>query len=158
MGRFDDLLQMDKTPAPLSQKEEIREVERQIPVRVPVVLKKAPLQSTSEKQEEAVLPPEEQKQVSENERMDEDMLSSYQASMIADIRSLVRRVGKETAFVRLTQEEKQELFDVVYTHKRQGIRTSENEVCRVALNFLLRDYKESGDESMLAKVLKALYS
>lgn len=158
MGRFDDLLQMDKTSTPPPPKEEVREVERQIPIRVPVVLKKAPLQSTSEKQEERVVPPKEQEQAGETETVHENMLASYQSSMIADIRSIVRQVGKETSFVRLTPEEKQELFDVVYTHKRQGIRTSENEVCRIALNFLLRDYKESGEESMLAKVLKALYS
>lgn len=158
MGRFDDLLNIESVPTSQPQKEEVREVERTMSVRVPVVLKKAPLQSTSGTENEGVESQEVAEHADEKKSMFASTLASYQDSMIADIRALVRQVGKETSFVRLTPEEKQELSDLVYTHKRQGIRTSENEVCRIALNYLLRDFKESGDESVLARVLKALYS
>ncbi len=78
--------------------------------------------------------------------------------MIADIRRTIRQVGKETAYVRLTKEEKQQLADIVYTHKRQGMRTSENEICRIAIGFLIEDYRACGQASVLARVLAALYA
>ncbi len=86
--------------------------------------------------------------------------SSYHAStlspMIERIRKSVKEIGKETGFHRLTSEEKQELVDIVYTYKRQGHKTSENEVVRIALRYLLEEHKESGKESTLNKVLEAL--
>jgi hypothetical protein len=85
-------------------------------------------------------------------------LASYQASMIATIRKTVRQLGKEVSFVRLTQEEKQQLADIVYTYKRQGVRTSENEINRIAINFLLEDYLAHGQASILAQVLEAVYA
>lgn len=72
------------------------------------------------------------------------------------IRRIVKRPGKEVVYVRLTPEEKSQLADVVYRYKRQGVRTSDNELGRIAINNLLADYREHGDESMLAKVLAAL--
>jgi hypothetical protein len=51
----------------------------------------------------------------------------------------------------LTPQEKQQLADVVYTYKRQGRRTSENEIGRIAINFLMADYRANGGNSMLAK-------
>jgi hypothetical protein len=78
--------------------------------------------------------------------------------MIATIRKSVRQLGKEVSFVRLTVEEKQQLADIVYTHKRQGVRTSENEINRIAINFLLEDYLAHGQSSILAKVLEAVYA
>ncbi len=84
--------------------------------------------------------------------------ASYHASMIAAIRKSVRQLGKEVSFVRLTVEEKQQLADIVYTHKRQGVRTSENEINRIAINFLLEDYLAHGQASILAKVLEAVYA
>jgi hypothetical protein len=68
----------------------------------------------------------------------------------------VKSVGKEVTFVRLTLEEKNQLVDIAYTCKRQGIKTSENEISRIAINFLLEDYKTNGEASILAKVLASL--
>jgi hypothetical protein len=86
------------------------------------------------------------------------MLASYHASMLADIRKAVKQMGKEVSFVRLTVEEKQRLADIVYSFKRQGTKTSENELLRIALNFLLNDYEHYGKESILVKTLEALHT
>jgi hypothetical protein len=83
-------------------------------------------------------------------------LASYQASMIETIRKSVKGVGREVTFVRLTREEKNQVKDIVYTYHRQGVKTSENEVSRIAINLLVEDYKTSGEESVLARVLAAL--
>jgi len=85
-------------------------------------------------------------------------LARYHASMIEDIRKVVKQVGKESAFLRLTTEEKRRLVDIVYSFKRQGTKTSENELLRIALNFLLDDYEQHGEESVLARVLEALHA
>jgi len=84
------------------------------------------------------------------------LLASYHASIIDIIRKTVKNVGKEVTFVRLTPEEKNRLTDIAYTYKRQGIKTSENEISRIAINFLLEDYKTNGETSVLAKVLASL--
>jgi len=72
------------------------------------------------------------------------------------IRRVVKRPGKEVVYVRLTPEEKGQLADVVYAYKRRGIRTSDNELGRIAINGLLVDHRERGEDSLLAKVLAAL--
>jgi hypothetical protein len=84
------------------------------------------------------------------------VLSRYHASIIDAIRKTVKSVGKEVAFVRLTPEEKNRLADIAYTYRRQGVKTSENEISRIAINFLLEDYKTNGEASILAKVLASL--
>lgn len=76
--------------------------------------------------------------------------------LIERIRKTVKAPGKEVSFVRLTPAEKQELADVVYTYKRQGKKTTENEIARIALNYLLADYHASGELSVLAQVIDAL--
>lgn len=84
------------------------------------------------------------------------LLASYHASSIDHIRKTVKTVGKEVTFVRLTVEEKNQLSEIAYAYKRQGIKTSENEISRIAINFLLEDYKANGEASILAKVLASL--
>ena len=83
-------------------------------------------------------------------------LASYPASIIETIRKAVKQTGREVTFVRLTPEEKSQLADIVYTYKRQGVKTSENEISRIAMGYLLEDYKANGHESILAKVIAAL--
>ena len=73
------------------------------------------------------------------------------------VRKAVKRVGKEAATYRFTPEEKQHLADIVYTYNRQGYRTSENEITRIAVNWLLWDYQEQGEQSVLARLLRALH-
>ncbi len=84
------------------------------------------------------------------------MVSRYQDDIIASIRGAVRVIGKEAATYRFSPGEKARVSDIIYTYKRQGIRTSENEISRIALNFIFQDYEENGEQSVLARVLDAL--
>jgi hypothetical protein len=92
------------------------------------------------------------------------MQSSQHASMYAEmqeaiielIRKAVKDVGKESATYRFTPEEKKALLELTFTYKVQGYKTSENELTRIAINFLLEDHKQNGRNSILEKVLQAL--
>ena len=92
--------------------------------------------------------------------------ASKPASMLASshelieaVRRIVRQPGKgEVLFVRLSREEKDRLADVTYTYKRQGLKTSDNEVMRVAVNAILEDYKTNGEQSLLARILAELHA
>jgi hypothetical protein len=84
---------------------------------------------------------------------------SLSTGALETIRKIVKNPGKEDVlYVRLTKEEKDKLADVSYTYKRQGIRTSDNEVVRVAINALLEDYKTNGENSLLSLVIASLHA
>jgi len=72
------------------------------------------------------------------------------------VRRAVKRLGKEAATYRFTQEEKRALADIVYVYKGRGIKTSENEVTRISLNYLLEDYRQNGKDSLLAQIIERL--
>lgn len=76
--------------------------------------------------------------------------------MIESVRKAVKEFGKEAATHRFTQAEKKEVGDLIYTYKNLGIKTSENEITRIAVNFVVEDYKENGENSVLYKILRAL--
>ncbi len=78
--------------------------------------------------------------------------------MIEVIRKAVKQIGKEPATQRLTLEEKQQLKDIEYAYGRQGIKTTGNEIIRIATNFIVLDYQKNGENSILGKVLKKLNS
>ncbi len=84
------------------------------------------------------------------------MLASYHDDLIAGIRKVVKNPGREVSFVRVSPEEKGQLADIIYTYRRQGQKTSENEINRIAINFLLEDYRANGEQSILARTLAAL--
>ncbi len=69
------------------------------------------------------------------------------------VRQAIKPIGKEIYYVRVTPEEKRQVEDLIYTYKRQGLRTSVNEIGRIALNYLLADYQTHGEHSVLARVL-----
>ena len=77
-------------------------------------------------------------------------------SMVRRLRKAVKEVGKEAATHRFTQAEKESLRDIVYIYGRQGYRTSENEIARIGVNWLVEDYREKGKGSVLHRILKAL--
>lgn len=77
-------------------------------------------------------------------------------SMVESIRKAVKQVGKEAATHRFTPEEKQAIADIIYTYRRQGFDTSENEIARIALNWLVWDYQENGQHSILTQILSVL--
>ena len=106
----------------------------------------------------ASMPPHKlDKQIASHDTSKPDsMLASYHASMIEPIRKALKSQGKEVSFVRLTEDEKTALADIVYTYRRQKVKTSENEINRIAINFLIRDYEEHGEGSILAQVIAAI--
>jgi hypothetical protein len=74
------------------------------------------------------------------------------------VRKAVKQIGKEAATHRFTPAEKNLLTDIEYTYRRQGIRTSENEITRIAINYFIEDYQKNGERSLLARILKRLNS
>ena len=78
--------------------------------------------------------------------------------MIEAVRKAVKQTGKEPATQRLTLEEKQALRAIEFTYGQQGVMTSGNEIIRIGMNFILKDYQKNGENSILAKVLKRLNS
>ena len=74
------------------------------------------------------------------------------------VRKAVKQVGKEAATQRLTIEEKQALADIEYSYKRLGIKTSGNEIMRIATNYIVKDYQQNGENSIVAKVIQRLNS
>ena len=78
-------------------------------------------------------------------------------TLIEAVRKAVREFGKEAATYRFTLEEKQALADLIYRYKGQRIKTSENEIARIAVNFIVRDYEAQGEQSVLHQVLQALH-
>jgi len=89
-------------------------------------------------------------------RYHDTTVSSYQGEITETIRKAVKHLGKEAATYRFTQEEKKALGDIVYTYKGQGVRTSKNEITRIAINFLVEDYKQNGENSILSRVIERL--
>jgi hypothetical protein len=84
------------------------------------------------------------------------VLASVDSKTIEAIRKVVKTQGREVSFIRLTPEEKAQVSDIVYTYKRQGQKTTENQINRIAINYLLHDYHEHGEQSVLARVLASL--
>ncbi len=105
-------------------------------------------------------------QTSKQTRSQASIDASKHASTLAikpDIIEIIRKIVKspakeEVLYVRVSKEEKNQLGDIEYTYGRQGIDTSANELGRIAVNFLIADYKANGENSILAKVLTALHA
>ena len=85
-----------------------------------------------------------------------DIHATKTRDMVRRIRGYVHRIGKETATYRFTRDEKVGLVEIVYQQGKVGIRTSENEIVRIGLNWLLQNHHMQGEGSMLSLVLEAL--
>lgn len=83
-------------------------------------------------------------------------LAREQDRLLEEIRRTVKGQGKEVSYVRLTLEEKNQLADIIYSYKRQGVRTTETEISRIAINYLIEDYQANGQASILARLLVLL--
>ena len=89
-------------------------------------------------------------------RHHDTMTPRYHEDTIENIRKAVKQIGKEAATHRFTESEKKAIASIVFTYKNQGVFTSENEISRIAINFIIEDFEQNGDESVLAKAIKAL--
>lgn len=79
--------------------------------------------------------------------------------LVETIRKGVKELGEKAATHRFTYKEKEALADIEYTYRRQyGWQTSENEITRIAIRWLMEDYQSNGENSVLHKVFKALKS
>jgi hypothetical protein len=72
------------------------------------------------------------------------------------IGAIIKHPGREVSFVRLSPEEKARIADTVYAFKRQGLKVTETELHRIGLNYLLADYDQRGEASLLARLLARL--
>ena len=94
-----------------------------------------------------------------------DSLSSNHATMqpgshddvIEYIRQAVKQIGKEAGTYRITREEKKALLEICFSFRIGGIRTSENEITRIALNYLIHDHKNNPKDSILERVIEAIH-
>jgi hypothetical protein len=82
--------------------------------------------------------------------------AAVRTEQVIGIRKVVKQIGKEAATYRITPDEKRAIADIVYSYKTTGLRTSENEITRIAINYLLDDYRTQGNQSVLAQVLELL--
>ena len=89
-------------------------------------------------------------------RYHDTTVSRYHDTIIELIRKAVKEFGKEAATHRFTMEEKKAIAGIIYSYKNRGVRTSENEITRIAINFVINDYRENGKNSVLDKALRAL--
>ena len=79
------------------------------------------------------------------------------ASEVDLITEAVSQVSTEAGTRRLTLEEKQELARIVFDYKSRKIHTTGNEISRIAINYLLADYRKDKEKSLLHQVLVALH-
>jgi hypothetical protein len=89
-------------------------------------------------------------------RHHDTVIPRYHDTIIEIIRAAVKQFGKEAATHRWTPEEKRAVANIIYTYKTQGIRTNENEIARIAVNYVVADFEANGENSILDQVLKAL--
>ena len=78
------------------------------------------------------------------------------AAMVRRLRQAVRRIGKEAATHRFTAQEKADLAQIIYEQRRQGVKTCENEIVRIAVNWLIAEHRAGEGQSVLTQALKAL--
>jgi hypothetical protein len=145
MGRYDSLLEEPKqhTPPPPVKKEPEPVAEKPTSTPPPVAAKPQAIKKSVMVD-------------SKKASMNASTLANKHGEVIEIIRKSVKQIGKEVTFVRLTSDEKTQLSEIVYTYKRLGIKTSENEIARIGLNHLIEDYKFNGEASVLARVIAAL--
>ncbi len=113
-----------------------------------------PTKSASPKPADATIPP--RNHDTKQPQHHDTVVSRYQDGTVEEIRKAVKIFGKEAATHRFTEDEKRAIIDIVFSYKQQGLRTSENEITRTAINFVLHDYRENGENSILHLVLSAL--
>ena len=82
----------------------------------------------------------------------------HDSTVIEEVRKALRKFGKEAATHRFTLEEKQAIAEIIFTFRQQNIRTSENEITRIAINWLILDFKQTKENSILHQSLRALNS
>ena len=84
------------------------------------------------------------------------MTPRYHDSMTATITKSIRETGKEVCTYRLTQKEKTSLVEIIYHFRMRNCKLSENEIARIAINFLIEDFKTDNKDCMLSIIAEAM--
>lgn len=84
------------------------------------------------------------------------VVSRYHDTTIEFVRKAVKEFGKEAATHRFTLAEKRAIANIVHSLNMQGIRTTENEITRIAINFVIDEFNRQEKDSILGLVLQAL--
>lgn len=84
------------------------------------------------------------------------VVSRYQDTTVEFVRKSVKEFGKEAATHRFTLAEKRAIAHIVHSLNMQGIRTTENEITRIAINFVIDEFNRQEKDSFLGLVLQAL--
>ena len=69
----------------------------------------------------------------------------------------VSELGTKKTTYRFSPKEKAALREIIHAYERREIFTTENVVTRIGLNWLLTDYQEQGEGSILARVISQLH-
>src|SRR6266487_368229 len=85
-----------------------------------------------------------------------DTTSDSGNDYIEVVRKAVKLLGEKAATHRFTANEKDAIADIVYSLRKKGITTSENEITRIAINYLVWDYSNNKQASILSRVLERL--
>ena len=72
------------------------------------------------------------------------------------VRKDVKLLGEKAATHRFTADEKDAIADIVYSLRKKGVTTSENEITRIAINYLVWEYRQNKQASILSRVLERL--
>lgn len=91
-------------------------------------------------------------------RYHDTVIPRHHDNIIETTRRAVKQLGKEAATHRFTVEEKKALKSIERDYEERDIRTSENEITRISINYIIEDYRKNGNDSILARVLKLLNS
>jgi len=91
-------------------------------------------------------------------RYHDTVIPRHHDTIFETTRRAVKQFGKEAATHRFTLEEKRALKAIEHEYSEKGIRTSENELTRIAINYMVEDYRMSGGKSILAQVIELLNS
>lgn len=79
-------------------------------------------------------------------------VSSNHNATIAKIARIIRKKGTNASTYRFTSSEKQSLLKIIYKFRRQEIKITENDIVRIAINFLIENF-ETEKEDFLQKVI-----
>jgi hypothetical protein len=91
-------------------------------------------------------------------RYHDTVIPQHHDTIIETTRRAAKQVGKEAATHRFTLDEKRALRSIERDYEEKEVRTSENEITRIAINYIIADYRAHQSESILARVLKLLHS
>lgn len=152
--REPDELEMKGFSVPLSDEAEAEQAQRKPPTPPRTTKAKREKKKQPTKKPTATTKPGDRDTTTPRDH--DTTVSWYHDTIVEVIRRAVKEIGKEAATHRFTAEEKKAIADLIYTYKNEGVRTSENEIARIAVNFVVQDYKENGKNSILDKVLRAL--